>query len=61
MQHIVSGYRGLSVLFDLNWDRLIYVATIVVALLDRSTNLDSALTVFVRDLPRLSKSETLPF
>ena len=33
MQQIVSGYRGLSLLFKLNWDRLIYLATLVVSLL----------------------------
>ena len=33
MQHIMGGYRGLSVLMDLNWDLVLYIATIVVALL----------------------------
>jgi hypothetical protein len=33
MQHIKSGYRGLSLLVDLNWDRMLYLATIAVALL----------------------------
>jgi len=33
MQHIVSGYRGLSLLVNLNWDRILYLATILVALL----------------------------
>jgi len=33
MQTIQSGYRGLTLLFDLNWDRLLYVATIALALL----------------------------
>jgi len=33
MQTIRAGYRGLSLLFDLNWDRLLYVATLVFALL----------------------------
>ena len=33
MEHIVQGYRGLSLLFNLNWDRIVYLATIVVALL----------------------------
>lgn len=33
MQTIVAGYRGLSLLFDLNWDRLLYIATLVFALL----------------------------
>jgi len=33
MQTIQAGYKGLSLLFDLNWDRLLYVATIGAALL----------------------------
>ncbi|MFK7937854.1 MAG: hypothetical protein AB8B82_00625 [Roseovarius sp.] len=33
MQQIVSGYRGLHLLFNLNWDRLLYLVTIAVALL----------------------------
>lgn len=33
MQTIQTGYRGLTLLFDLNWDRLLYVGTIAVALL----------------------------
>ncbi len=33
MQSIHSTYRGLSLLFALNWDRLIFVATIAGALL----------------------------
>lgn len=33
MQTIQTSYRGLTLLFDLNWDRLLYVATIAVALL----------------------------
>ena len=32
MTVIVQGARGLSLLVDLNWDRLLYVATIAVAL-----------------------------
>lgn len=28
MQTIIGGYRGLSLLVDLNWDRLLYLATI---------------------------------
>ncbi|SLN35515.1 hypothetical protein ROA7450_01661 [Roseovarius albus] len=27
-----SGFRGLSLLFNLNWDRILYVATVLVAL-----------------------------
>ena len=33
MQHIMQGYRGLSLLFNLNWDRIVYLATILVALM----------------------------
>jgi hypothetical protein len=33
MKTIVAGYRGLSLLMDLNWDRLLYLATIAGALL----------------------------
>lgn len=32
MQTIASGYRGLSFLIGLNWDRLLYAGTIVFAL-----------------------------
>lgn len=32
MQTIQSSYRGLSLLMDLNWDRVLYIATIAVAL-----------------------------
>ena len=32
MQTITTGYRGLSVLMDLNWDRALYVCTIIFAL-----------------------------
>ncbi len=32
MQTITKGYRGLSVLMDLNWDRVLYLCTIVFAL-----------------------------
>jgi len=32
MQTIIGGYRGLSLLVDLNWDRALYVATIAAAL-----------------------------
>ena len=33
MQTIQTGYRGLTLLFDLNWDRFLYTGTIAVALL----------------------------
>lgn len=33
MQQIISGYQGISLLFKLNWDRIIYLATLVVSLL----------------------------
>ena len=32
MDTIVRGYRGLHLLWDLNWDRMLYLATITVAL-----------------------------
>ena len=32
MQAVQDGYRGLSLLMDLNWDRILYVSTIVLAL-----------------------------
>lgn len=32
METMQSGYRGLSLLMDLNWDRILYVSTIVLAL-----------------------------
>jgi hypothetical protein len=32
MDTIAKGYRGLHLLWDLNWDRLLYLATITVAL-----------------------------
>ena len=33
MQTIHAGYRGLWLLFDLNWDRVFTVGTIIVGLL----------------------------
>lgn len=33
MQTLAAGTRGLSLLFQLNWDRMIYAATILAALL----------------------------
>lgn len=32
MEQIQQGYRGLSLLWQINWDRLLYVGTIAVAL-----------------------------
>jgi hypothetical protein len=32
MQTLHNGYRGLSLLIGLNWDRLLYLATIAAAL-----------------------------
>ncbi|WP_300029848.1 hypothetical protein [uncultured Roseobacter sp.] len=32
MQAVQNGYRGFSLLMDLNWDRLLYVGTITMAL-----------------------------
>lgn len=33
MQTITAGYRGVSLLVNLNWDRLIYLGTIAGALM----------------------------
>lgn len=33
MHHIVSGYRSVSTLVDVNWDRMTYPGTILIALL----------------------------
>lgn len=32
MQHIANGYRGLTLLVDVNWDRIVYMGTIILAL-----------------------------
>ena len=32
MQTLTVGYRGVSLLLNLNWDRLLYLATIAFAL-----------------------------
>ena len=32
MEQIQLGYRGLSLLMEINWDRLLYIATIAFAL-----------------------------
>ncbi|SLN16875.1 hypothetical protein [Pseudooctadecabacter jejudonensis] len=32
MQTLTAGYRGVSLLVNLNWDRLLYLATIGIAL-----------------------------
>ncbi len=32
MEMIQNSYRGLSLLIDINWDRLLYLATIIGAL-----------------------------
>ncbi len=32
MQTIAAGYRGLSLLLNLNWDRLVAVAVMIFAL-----------------------------
>ncbi|MCW1950866.1 MAG: hypothetical protein KIH44_005810 [Octadecabacter sp.] len=32
MQTITAGYQGVTLLVNLNWDRLIYLGTIVAAL-----------------------------
>ena len=33
MQTLTDGYRGLSLVMMLNWDRFLYVGTILVALM----------------------------
>lgn len=33
MQTIAKGYRGLSLLMSLNWDRVLYIATLATALM----------------------------
>ncbi len=33
MQTLTNGYRGLSLVMMLNWDRFLYVATIFLALM----------------------------
>lgn len=33
MQLVIKGYRGLSLILWLNWDRLFFLGTIVVGLL----------------------------
>ncbi|MCR9146422.1 MAG: hypothetical protein NXH74_04405 [Rhodobacteraceae bacterium] len=32
MQHIMSGYRGMTVLMTLNLDRMLFLATLALAL-----------------------------
>ena len=32
MQALENGYRGLSLLMELNWDRILYLMTILAAL-----------------------------
>lgn len=32
MQTFKQGYRGLSLLVDLNWDRALYLGTLAIAL-----------------------------
>jgi len=45
MQQIVRGYRGLSLLVDVNWDRILYLATIAFALM-AGAFIGSVLTAF---------------
>ncbi|MDJ1008155.1 MAG: hypothetical protein QNJ13_10070 [Paracoccaceae bacterium] len=33
MQTIQAGYRSLTLLVDLNWDRILYIATLIFALM----------------------------
>jgi hypothetical protein len=44
MQTFVQGYKGLSLIVGLNWDRLFFLGTIVVGLL-AGAFLGSALTL----------------
>ena len=32
MQTIQQSYRGLELIFNLNWDRILYICTIIFAL-----------------------------
>lgn len=32
MQAMQNGYRGLSLLMDLNWDRVLFIGTLSIAL-----------------------------
>lgn len=32
MQTLTHGYQGLSLLINLNWDRMLYIATVLAAL-----------------------------
>lgn len=32
MQSFTAGYQGVSLLVNLNWDRLIYIGTLIAAL-----------------------------
>ena len=32
MQHIIGGYRGLSLIVNLNWDRVLYLSAMFAAL-----------------------------
>lgn len=43
MQTIQNSYRGLSLLMDLNWDRVLYIGTISLALLGASAWLSTLL------------------
>ncbi len=33
MEAVQKSYKGLTLLWNLNWDRILYVCTIIVALL----------------------------
>lgn len=32
MQHIMRGYRGMTVLMNLNWDRMLFLTALALAL-----------------------------
>ena len=62
MQTIRSGYQGLSLLVDLNWDRLLYLATLVGALMAASTGIVGAtvVTMGLLSLPTMLRRGYLP-
>jgi hypothetical protein len=47
MQHVIQGYRGLRLLVNLNWDRLVALAIIFAALFAGAALID-----FMHTLPR---------
>jgi hypothetical protein len=47
MQHVIQGYRGLRLLVNLNWDRLVALSIIFAALF-----VGAALIEFIHTHPR---------